>query len=409
MRTLWVVATLALMPALAKADENYTQLGGFFGPRIFSQHGLLGYNDDQPYHPDLVNGVGLGVRAGRSFYRPWLIPEAELDFVPTKTTTIMNVDTNVVWLEPRVQARIDLMQDRRLDPFVIVGAGMPIALSGARKTFNSGIVGEGYIGGGVRFDSNRGFMFRFDARITALPAERRLGLLFDYVNLEADFNIGIELSLGKPAPRSASEQVATPDGDRDGDSITDKNDRCPEQPEDKDGFEDTDGCPEIDNDGDRVIDAADKCATELETLNGFQDDDGCPDTLPAEIAALRGTIEGLLYAEGETVVRESAKKSIQKLAKTLIANPSVRIVLVGHTDDREAKTFASGNQDVAAIATDLAKARAEAVRQALVGAGISGSRLVVDGAGAESPVADNGTAKGRLANRRVELKLYVAQ
>ena len=67
MRTLWVVATLALMPALAKADENYTQLGGFFGPRIFSQHGLLGYNDDQPYHPDLVNGIGLGVRAGRSF------------------------------------------------------------------------------------------------------------------------------------------------------------------------------------------------------------------------------------------------------------------------------------------------------------------------------------------------------
>jgi TldD protein len=51
----------------------------------------------------------------------------------------------------------------------------------------------------------------------------------------------------------------------------------------------------------------------------------------------------------------------------------------------------------------------EAVRQALVNDGIVATRIIVDGEGAESPVADNKTPKGRLANRRVAIKLYVVQ
>jgi flagellar motor protein MotB len=43
----------------------------------------------------------------------------------------------------------------------------------------------------------------------------------------------------------------------------------------------------------------------------------------------------------------------------------------------------------------------------MVTAGIPAGRVVVDGVGAEEPVSDNGSAKGRLANRRVEIKLYV--
>ncbi|NVB84771.1 MAG: OmpA family protein, partial [Kofleriaceae bacterium] len=94
-------------------------------------------------------------------------------------------------------------------------------------------------------------------------------------------------------------------------------------------------------------------------------------------------------------------------------HPSIKVVLVGHTDDREAKAFvtpaAEGAPppDVDAIATDLARARAEAVRQALVSQGIPSGRFVIDGVGAEEPVADNATPKGRLANRRVEIKLFV--
>ena len=93
-------------------------------------------------------------------------------------------------------------------------------------------------------------------------------------------------------------------------------------------------------------------------------------------------------------------------------HPSIKVVLVGYTDDREAKAFATPAAgqpapDVTAIASDLARARAEAVRQAMVAIGIPSGRIVIDGVGAEDPVADNGSAKGRLANRRVEIKLFV--
>jgi outer membrane protein OmpA-like peptidoglycan-associated protein len=68
-----------------------------------------------------------------------------------------------------------------------------------------------------------------------------------------------------------------PDPDNDGDGIPDAADQCPNQPEDKDGFQDEDGCPEPDNDGDGILDIADKCPNEPEDRDGFEDDDGCPD------------------------------------------------------------------------------------------------------------------------------------
>jgi outer membrane protein OmpA-like peptidoglycan-associated protein len=417
MRSVWLAVSLLLVPAVAAADDEdeYLQLGGFFGPRIFSSSSLLGYNYDQPGHPDLVNSIGLGIRAGKPFFASWFLPEAELIVVPTKTTTVMDVNTNVVWVEPRVHVRIDLLPKRRVNPFLLVGGGAPISLSSARKTFNSGIVGEGYFGAGIRFDTNKGFVMRFDVRMAALPSAEDEGLIAGRVNLEADVNFGIELSPGKPRRAPViEEQVVdnTPPGDKDEDGIPDASDKCPARPEDSDNYEDADGCPDIDNDNDRVLDIADKCEGQLETLNGFADDDGCPDSVPPDVEALRGSIEGLLYGEGETAVRESATKYLQKIAKVMIANPSIRVVLVGHTDDREAQAFATPvagqpPPDVTAIATDLARARAEAVRQAMVAAGIPAGRIVVDGVGAEVPVADNGTAKGRLANRRVEIRLFV--
>src|SRR4029453_5260495 len=48
-------------------------------------------------------------------------------------------------------------------------------------------------------------------------------------------------------------------GDRDHDGILDNVDKCPDDPEDKDGFEDEDGCPDKDNDKDGILDAQDKC------------------------------------------------------------------------------------------------------------------------------------------------------
>jgi outer membrane protein OmpA-like peptidoglycan-associated protein len=76
--------------------------------------------------------------------------------------------------------------------------------------------------------------------------------------------------------------VAVEDGDPDHDGIFYNLDRCPNQAEDKDGYQDTDGCPDPDNDGDGQVDLVDKCPNEPETKNGFQDDDGCPDVADSD-------------------------------------------------------------------------------------------------------------------------------
>lgn len=65
--------------------------------------------------------------------------------------------------------------------------------------------------------------------------------------------------------------------DRDGDGIFDKDDKCPEKPEDRDGFQDEDGCPELDNDEDEIRDLDDKCPMDPEDVDEFEDEDGCPE------------------------------------------------------------------------------------------------------------------------------------
>jgi outer membrane protein OmpA-like peptidoglycan-associated protein len=61
--------------------------------------------------------------------------------------------------------------------------------------------------------------------------------------------------------------------DPDGDGIKGKEDQCPDRAEDKDGYEDTDGCPDLDNDGDGIADSLDKCPNEA----GIAENNGCAD------------------------------------------------------------------------------------------------------------------------------------
>ena len=62
-------------------------------------------------------------------------------------------------------------------------------------------------------------------------------------------------------PQNRASPIAPPaaERDRDGDGIPDDRDRCPNEPEDFDMFEDDDGCPDPDNDHDGVADADDAC------------------------------------------------------------------------------------------------------------------------------------------------------
>lgn len=82
-------------------------------------------------------------------------------------------------------------------------------------------------------------------------------------------------------PRFGRPALSVPGGrggDRDGDGSRDGADRCPDEPEDHDAFEDQDGCPEPDNDRDGVLDVDDRCPEIPETRNGRDDADGCPES-----------------------------------------------------------------------------------------------------------------------------------
>jgi hypothetical protein len=75
----------------------------------------------------------------------------------------------------------------------------------------------------------------------------------------------------------AEDSDGCPDNDNDLDTIPDSADKCPSQAEDQDGFEDADGCPDADNDKDGLADVSDQCPLKAETKNNYKDEDGCPD------------------------------------------------------------------------------------------------------------------------------------
>jgi hypothetical protein len=103
-----------------------------------------------------------------------------------------------------------------------------------------------------------------------------------YTPSELSFLVGLEAPLnsavGVPSVRGVLGVGWAPrfyDSDQDG--IEDEKDECAELAEDRDGFQDGDGCPDFDNDDDGVGDDEDKCPAEQEDADGFEDQDGCLD------------------------------------------------------------------------------------------------------------------------------------
>ena len=88
----------------------------------------------------------------------------------------------------------------------------------------------------------------------------------------------IDKCVDRPEDKDAfQDEDGCPDEDDDGDGVPDATDKCAREAEDKDGFEDEDGCPDLDNDKDGVPDAQDACGDAAEDKDNFQDTDGCPD------------------------------------------------------------------------------------------------------------------------------------
>lgn len=65
--------------------------------------------------------------------------------------------------------------------------------------------------------------------------------------------------------------------DQDADGVPDRQDRCVGEREDRDGFQDADGCADPDNDGDMIVDEDDRCPGEAAEYGQDDDEDGCTD------------------------------------------------------------------------------------------------------------------------------------
>jgi len=120
----------------------------------------------------------------------------------------------------------------------------------------------------------------------ARPLEARFGGQFETGALSAFAGAGLGILGGYGSPTwrafvgvSYAFDLSNAIGkDSDGDGLRNRNEQCPEEPEDKDSYQDDDGCPDPDNDRDGVLDAKDACPAKPETVNGVADDDGCPES-----------------------------------------------------------------------------------------------------------------------------------
>ncbi|KIU47443.1 MULTISPECIES: OmpA family protein [Pseudomonas] len=107
------------------------------------------------------------------------------------------------------------------------------------------------------------------------------------------------------------------------------------------------------------------------------------------------TFGDVLFDFDKANLKSSALPNITTLAQFLQENPDRKVIVEGYTDS---KGSASYNQS-------LSERRANAVRTALVRAGVDPSRIVAQGYGKEFPVADNSSNSGRAQNRRVEVTI----
>ncbi|WP_428313341.1 OmpA family protein [Hydrocarboniphaga sp.] len=178
------------------------------------------------------------------------------------------------------------------------------------------------------------------------------------------------------APPAEPEAAVVAVADSDGDGVADDADQCPDTP--AGSTVDASGCP--------LPPPAAPCKTP--EAGEKLDMSGCA---TGDVIVLRG----VNFDFDKATLTANAKTILDMVADALIAAPSIKVEVGGHTDGRGSDAY---NQK-------LSQRRAEAVKQYLSGRGIAADRLNTAGYGARKPVADNATDEGRELNRRVELKI----
>lgn len=105
---------------------------------------------------------------------------------------------------------------------------------------------------------------------------------------------------------------------------------------------------------------------------------------------------GILFDTNKSDLRPASMTEIQKMAAILQKYPDTNVIIEGHTDN-------SGSD---AINQPLSERRAQAVANYTTAQGVDATRVETKGYGSSQPVADNTTAEGKQANRRVEVAIF---
>lgn len=117
------------------------------------------------------------------------------------------------------------------------------------------------------------------------------------------------------------------------------------------------------------------------------------DEMKKEIDTRGKAIVHISFDTDKSTFGKEGEDAVSEIKKLLQQDTELKLSIEGHTD----------NTGSAAKNKQLSLARANAVMNALVKAGIRKDRLKAVGYGAEKPVVDNSTDEGKAQNRRVEL------
>lgn len=102
----------------------------------------------------------------------------------------------------------------------------------------------------------------------------------------------------------------------------------------------------------------------------------------------------VLFDLGSADISDEFAALLDRVATTAELAPDATIRVSGHTD-------ISGNDQINDV---LSQARADAVADYLIASGVAEDRLEAIGYGSKRPIADNSTAEGRRANRRIDIE-----
>ena len=211
----------------------------------------------------------LGLRVAY-FIKPWFGVEAELNLIVTatkytdKSANIYGGRLQLIFQYPNLS--------KYVVPYASIGDGFD-HISSPDTTLGSDTDWAPHVGAGFRFLVHRSVTVRLDGRFLRAPSQQPPYHLNASLG---EFMLGVSYRPSK-APAEQPPPPPPPAVDTDGDGVFDNDDKCRSEAEDKDLFDDTDGCPDPDNDADGVLDADDRCPLEAEDKDGFEDTDGCND------------------------------------------------------------------------------------------------------------------------------------